>query len=93
MDKNFRIRERAKVQFRAEFFNLFAGRQAWSGAVLWQQIRMMRSDRVLWLACLGNTYFFFLAALVQFGVIDYGQDVLKVDAVHTTRLWAACLWS
>ena len=107
----------------AEFFDLFAGRQAWSGAVLVGlalvglvfslgitrvpaadparrfrlnflgdlkvQIRMMRTDRVLWLACLGNMYFFFLAALVQFGVIDYGEHVLKVDAVHTTRLWAA----
>ena len=107
----------------AEFFDLFAGRQAWSGVVLVGlalvglvfslgitrvpaadparrfranflgdlavQIRMMRSDRVLWLACLGNMYFFFLAALVQFGVIDYGEHVLKVDATHTTRLWAA----
>ena len=26
---------------------------------LWAQIRMMRADRVLWLACLGNIYFFF----------------------------------
>jgi len=107
----------------AEFFDLFAGRQGWSGAILVGfalvglvfslgitrvpaadptrqfranflgdlsvQIRMMRADRVLWLACLGNMYFFFLAALVQFGVIDYGEHVLKVDATHTTRLWAA----
>jgi acyl-[acyl-carrier-protein]-phospholipid O-acyltransferase/long-chain-fatty-acid--[acyl-carrier-protein] ligase len=107
----------------AEFFDFFAGRQVWSGAILVGfalvglafslgitrvpaadparqfranflgdlsvQIRLMRSDRVLWLACLGNMYFFFLAALVQFGVIDYGEHVLKVDATHTTRLWAA----
>ena len=53
------------------------------------QIRMMRADRVLWLACLGNMYFFFMAALVQFGVIDYGKEILKVDEVQTTRLWAA----
>ncbi len=53
------------------------------------QIRMMRADRVLWLACLGNMYFFFMAALVQLGVIDYGKDLLKLDEVHTTRLWAA----
>jgi acyl-[acyl-carrier-protein]-phospholipid O-acyltransferase/long-chain-fatty-acid--[acyl-carrier-protein] ligase len=56
---------------------------------VWAQIRKMRTDRVLWLACLGNTYFFFLAALVQFGVIGYGKHVLMVDEVHTTRLWAA----
>jgi acyl-[acyl-carrier-protein]-phospholipid O-acyltransferase/long-chain-fatty-acid--[acyl-carrier-protein] ligase len=56
---------------------------------LWAQIRTMRGDRVLWLACLGNTYFFFLAALVKLGVIDYGKNVLMLDEVHTTRLWAA----
>jgi acyl-[acyl-carrier-protein]-phospholipid O-acyltransferase / long-chain-fatty-acid--[acyl-carrier-protein] ligase len=56
---------------------------------LWTQIQMMRADRVLWLACLGNLYFFFLAALVKLGVIDYGEHVLQVDAVHTMRLWAA----
>jgi acyl-[acyl-carrier-protein]-phospholipid O-acyltransferase/long-chain-fatty-acid--[acyl-carrier-protein] ligase len=53
------------------------------------QIRMMRADRVLWLACLGNTYFFFLAALVQFGVIGYGKHVLHVDEQHITWLWGA----
>jgi len=107
----------------AELFARFAGRQAWSGAVLvalalaglafslgitrvpaadparrfranflsdmWAQIRMMRADRVLWLACLGNTYFFFLAALVKLGVFDYGKTVLMFDEVHTMRLWAA----
>jgi acyl-[acyl-carrier-protein]-phospholipid O-acyltransferase/long-chain-fatty-acid--[acyl-carrier-protein] ligase len=107
----------------AELFDVFAGRQAWSGAVLvglalaglafslgitrvpaadparrfranflgdlLAQIKLMRADRVLWLACLGNTYFFFLAALVKLGVIDYGEHVLMVDVVHTTRLWAA----
>ena len=53
------------------------------------QIRMMRADRVLWLACLGNMYFFFMAALVQFGVIDYGKYILGVSEVRTTQLWAA----
>src|SRR5208283_1934799 len=46
------------------------------------QIRMMRADRVLWLACLGNMYFFFMAALVQFGVIDFGKDVLGRSEVE-----------
>ena len=53
------------------------------------QIKLMRADRVLWLACLGNMYFFFMAALVQTGIIDYGEHILKVDPVHTARLWAA----
>jgi len=53
------------------------------------QIRMMRADRVLWLACLGNMYFFFMAALVKTGIVDYGHDVLKADPVHTARLYNA----
>ena len=65
-------------QFRANFLS-----------DLWAQTKVMRADRVLWLACLGNIYFSFIAVLVQQGVIDYGADVLKVDPVHTTRLWAA----
>jgi acyl-[acyl-carrier-protein]-phospholipid O-acyltransferase/long-chain-fatty-acid--[acyl-carrier-protein] ligase len=56
---------------------------------LWTQTKVMRADRVLWLACLGNIYFNFIAVLVQQGVIDYGTDVLKVGPVNTTRLWAA----
>ena len=49
----------------------------------------MRADRVLWLACLGYMYFFFLGALLKMGIFDYGPDVLKVDPVHTARLYAA----
>jgi acyl-[acyl-carrier-protein]-phospholipid O-acyltransferase/long-chain-fatty-acid--[acyl-carrier-protein] ligase len=56
---------------------------------LWAQIKMMRADRVLWLACLGNMYFTFIAALVSQGVTYYGADILKVDPVQTSRLWAA----
>jgi acyl-[acyl-carrier-protein]-phospholipid O-acyltransferase / long-chain-fatty-acid--[acyl-carrier-protein] ligase len=107
----------------AELSTRFAGRQAWSGAILvgsalvglvfslgitrvpaadparrfhanflsdmWAQIKVMRADRVLWLACLGNMYFFFLAALVKIGVIDYGKLFLGFDEVQTMRLWAA----
>jgi len=56
---------------------------------LWAQIKMMREDRVLWLACLGNIYFTFFAVLVQQALTYYGQDILKVDAVHNTLLWGA----
>ena len=31
---------------------------------LWQQIKVMRRDRVLWLACLGNIYFWFIGQLL-----------------------------
>src|SRR5207244_11502307 len=48
---------------------------------LWRQVQEMRADKVLWLACLGNVYFSFLGVLVQQGVLDYGQNVLKVGEV------------
>jgi acyl-[acyl-carrier-protein]-phospholipid O-acyltransferase/long-chain-fatty-acid--[acyl-carrier-protein] ligase len=56
---------------------------------LWQQIQVMRRDRVLWLACLGNTYFWFIGQLLQQGVLDYGENVLRVGEVRTTYLLAA----
>lgn len=56
---------------------------------LWTQVRVMHKDRVLWLALLGNTYFWFLAALLQQNIIIYGLDVLKVDETHNSYLQAA----
>ena len=54
-------------QFRANMF-----------ADLWAQIRLVRRDRVLWLAVLGNTYFFAIAALIQFLIVIYVTDVLHI---------------
>jgi len=56
---------------------------------LWSQTRLARADRVLWLAVLGNTYFWFLGALLQFTIIFYGQIVLHLDATHNGLLQAA----
>ena len=56
---------------------------------LWPQIQLMRRDRVLWLACLGNIYFWFIGQLFQQSVLDYGENVLKVGEVHTSYLLAA----
>lgn len=56
---------------------------------LWQQIQVMRQDRVLWLACLGNIYFWFLGQLLQQSVLDYGENVLKVGELRTSCLLAA----
>jgi acyl-[acyl-carrier-protein]-phospholipid O-acyltransferase / long-chain-fatty-acid--[acyl-carrier-protein] ligase len=56
---------------------------------LWTQGSRIRKDRVLWLAFLGNTYFFFLAALLQFDIVFYGRDVLHVAATHGGFLQAA----
>ena len=102
----------------------FAGRQAWSGAVLvalaalglglslgvtrvpaaaptkqfranvvadlWGQIRLIRRDRVLWLAVVGNTYFFTIAALIQSLILIYTKDVLNLsDPQQSSYLQAA----
>jgi acyl-[acyl-carrier-protein]-phospholipid O-acyltransferase/long-chain-fatty-acid--[acyl-carrier-protein] ligase len=53
------------------------------------QWKLIRADRVLSWAVLGNTYLFFLAALLQFTIIFYAHDVLHVDEWHTTYLQAA----
>jgi acyl-[acyl-carrier-protein]-phospholipid O-acyltransferase/long-chain-fatty-acid--[acyl-carrier-protein] ligase len=56
---------------------------------LWWEGRRIRQDRVLWLAVIGNTYFFFLAALLQFVIVFYGRDVLGVSAGKGSFLQAA----
>src|SRR6266576_6641301 len=49
---------------------------------VWSPMKLIRGDRVLWLAVVGNTYFFFVAALLQFNIFLYGQDVLHLDSTH-----------
>jgi acyl-[acyl-carrier-protein]-phospholipid O-acyltransferase/long-chain-fatty-acid--[acyl-carrier-protein] ligase len=56
---------------------------------LWRQIQVARRDRVLWLAILGNTYFFFLATLLKMDIIFYGADLLKLDEIHIGYMAAA----
>src|SRR6266852_6176952 len=56
---------------------------------LWSQGKLIRSDRVLRLAVLGNTYFWFLGALLQFDIIVYGQDVLRRSSSSNSILQAA----
>ena len=56
---------------------------------LWVEGRRIAQDRVLWLAMAGNTFFFFLAALLQFDIVFYGRDVLHVTATHGSYLQAA----
>lgn len=58
-------------------------------ANLLSEIREIRKDRVLFLAVLGNTYFFFLAALLQFNILFYGKDVLKLSESKIGYLQAA----
>ena len=59
-------------------------------ADLWAQIKLIRKDRVLWLATLGNTYFFAFAALIQFLIVIYAKDVLGIsDPQQSSYLQAA----
>jgi acyl-[acyl-carrier-protein]-phospholipid O-acyltransferase/long-chain-fatty-acid--[acyl-carrier-protein] ligase len=59
-------------------------------ADLWAQLRTIRRDRKLWLALIGNTYFFGVAALIQFVIVVYAKDALKIsDPVATGYLQAA----
>jgi len=56
---------------------------------LGSQLRTIFADRVLGWAVLGNTYLFFLAALLQLVIVIYGHDVLHTDDTHTSYLLAA----
>ncbi|HEX4544554.1 MAG TPA: MFS transporter, partial [Candidatus Acidoferrum sp.] len=56
---------------------------------VWSPMKLIRGDRVLWLAVLGNTYFFFVAGLLQFNIFIYGQDVLHIRATQGGFLQAA----
>ena len=56
---------------------------------LWRQIGLMRKDRALFLAVLGNAYFWFLGSLLFATVVVYGHDVLHVGQTKTGYLNAA----
>lgn len=53
------------------------------------QLRIIADDRVLRWAVVGNTYLWFLAALLQFVIVIYGHDVLHVDETQISYLQAA----
>ncbi len=56
---------------------------------LWAQIGLMRQDRPLFLAVLGNAYFWFLGSLLFSTIVVYGPDVLHVGQTKTGYLNAA----
>jgi acyl-[acyl-carrier-protein]-phospholipid O-acyltransferase / long-chain-fatty-acid--[acyl-carrier-protein] ligase len=53
---------------------------------LWKQIGIMRQNRALFLAVLGNTYFWFLGSLLFSTIVVYGPDVLHVGQTKTGYL-------
>jgi acyl-[acyl-carrier-protein]-phospholipid O-acyltransferase/long-chain-fatty-acid--[acyl-carrier-protein] ligase len=65
-------------------------RYAWNPfSDLSEQLKIIRGNRLLTLAVAGNTYFWYLAALVVLVVIIYGTEVLGLTAVRTSYLQAA----
>jgi acyl-[acyl-carrier-protein]-phospholipid O-acyltransferase/long-chain-fatty-acid--[acyl-carrier-protein] ligase len=53
---------------------------------LWVQIGKMRKDKALFLAVMGNTYFWFLGSLLFSTIVIYGPDVLHVSQTKTGYL-------
>jgi acyl-[acyl-carrier-protein]-phospholipid O-acyltransferase/long-chain-fatty-acid--[acyl-carrier-protein] ligase len=53
---------------------------------LWGRLRVVRRDEVLKLAVAGNTYFWFLGALLQQNIPIYSQDVLKIGPAQISYL-------
>jgi MFS family permease len=53
------------------------------------QLHIIAGDRVLGWAVVGNTYLWFLAALLQFVIVVYGHDVLRVNETQISYLQAA----
>ncbi|HTC94770.1 MAG TPA: acyl-[ACP]--phospholipid O-acyltransferase [Terriglobales bacterium] len=58
-------------------------------ADLWREIQYARQDRLLWLAIMSNTYFFFLGTLLQLNIFILGTDVLHLDESHIGYLLVA----
>jgi acyl-[acyl-carrier-protein]-phospholipid O-acyltransferase/long-chain-fatty-acid--[acyl-carrier-protein] ligase len=59
--------------------------QANTFADLGKQLGLIRRDRVLYLAIVGNTYFFFLGALVQqYTIYSFGKDLLGLSEGQIT---------
>lgn len=56
---------------------------------LWGEIRAARHDNILWLAMLGNMYFWFLGGLLQPIILLYGKEVLRLGDKQNTYLQAA----
>ncbi len=56
---------------------------------LFEQFGVIRADRLLRWAFIGNMYLWFLAALLQFTIVVYGHDVLRIDERHISYLQAA----
>ena len=57
-------------------------------AELWGQTKIMQKDKALWLANCGNTWFFFLAALLQMNLFIHARDALHLTETRSGLLQA-----
>jgi acyl-[acyl-carrier-protein]-phospholipid O-acyltransferase/long-chain-fatty-acid--[acyl-carrier-protein] ligase len=55
---------------------------------LFDEIRRMKQDRVLWVAVVANTFFWFLGAILLLNIVLYATDILQVDEAHSSYLLA-----
>jgi acyl-[acyl-carrier-protein]-phospholipid O-acyltransferase/long-chain-fatty-acid--[acyl-carrier-protein] ligase len=69
-----------RKKFRANFIGDF-----------FSQFKAVRGDRVLFLGVMGNTFLWFLGALLQLVILFYGKDTLGLDDTHITYLLAALI--
>ncbi|HEY5297620.1 MAG TPA: MFS transporter [Verrucomicrobiae bacterium] len=53
------------------------------------QLKSIHADRVLFLGVIGNTFLWFLGALLQPTILFYGKDILHLDDTHSGYLQAA----
>ncbi|MFI5103588.1 MAG: MFS transporter, partial [Terriglobales bacterium] len=60
-------------------------------AELWKEMKAMRPDRPLWLAVLGNTFFWFLGALFLQTIVVYGKNVLNLNPTRIGLLEVALM--
>lgn len=58
-------------------------------ADLWGQFKVMRRDQLLAMAVAGNTFFWFLGALILINTALYATDVLHISDTQTSLLLAA----
>ena len=53
------------------------------------EFHRIRSDAVLWVAVIANTFFWFLGSLLLLNIVLYSADILRVDEAHSSYLLAA----
>ncbi|MBL9183657.1 MAG: MFS transporter [Verrucomicrobiaceae bacterium] len=56
---------------------------------LWREFSWMKQDRDLWRANLGNTGFFFIAALLQMNIVLYAEQVFHLGETENSALQVA----